>query len=221
MKPIEYLARQMALEGIQVIGDHWIAPARPGGEDVPLLLLARTSDGALRLFVNRDLPIALRDRLAVPDRQGFSADWALEVMRQAGIPATIGRYRTYVCPESFGPDDGEQVACYSPQDPKVVAFGFHGLADEVFAIECSGQIVSACMSSRQASQAAEAWVFTHPAYRLRGLAQQVVRAWAQAMRHAGRTPFYSHHLDNTNSARLARRLGLTEVFDEIGIERET
>lgn len=109
--------------------------------------------------------------------------------------------------------------CLTKDDPKIVDFGFHGLADEVYAIESSGRILSACVSSRQNSTCAEAWVFTYPDHRRRGLAQQVVMAWAGSIKAEGLIPFYSHNTENTNSAFLAKRLNLVGVFEETVIEK--
>jgi predicted GNAT family acetyltransferase len=113
----------------------------------------------------------------------------------------------------------EAVKCFSQEDSKVIAFGFNGLADKVFAIEKDGMLVSACVSSRQNSKSAEAWVFTHPGYRRKGFAQQVVTAWAGSLLKEGLVPFYSYEVENTNSALLAKRLKLIQVFEETVIEK--
>ena len=113
----------------------------------------------------------------------------------------------------------EIVKCFAQDDPKIVTFGFNGLADKVFAIEQKGMILSACVSSRQNSTSAEAWVFTHSDYRRKGLAQQVATTWARNMQKEGLTPFYSHNIENTNSALLAKRLNLIKVFEQTIIEK--
>ena len=112
----------------------------------------------------------------------------------------------------------EMVKCLDRTDPKVIAFEFHGFTDKVYAIENEEMILSACVSSRQNHKAAEAWVMTNPDHRKKGLARQVVVAWAEGIRQDRLIPFYSHNSKNINSAMLAKSLGLTPVFEETVIE---
>ena len=109
------------------------------------------------------------------------------------------------------------VMCSSKHDPKIKTFGFDGFAENVYAIEQDDNIVSACVSTRENEQCAEAWVYTDPAFRNQGLAQRVVNAWAGSLIAVGKVPFYSHNIENTASATLASKLGLLPVFEEIAI----
>lgn len=218
MKPIEYLLRQIDLEGIQRVADHLIAPVSPNTDDFPLVLLARTADEQSLTCYDASLPAELRDQLSKCDLQSFKTQSAIEVFEKSGYHTKAGHFKTYIFPESFAFARVDAVKCFSRDDPKVIAFGFNGLADEVFAFEQDGRILSACVSSRRNSTSAEAWVFTHPDHRRKGLAQQVVTAWAGSLQREGITPFYSHDIENTNSALLAKRLHLIHVFDETVIE---
>ena len=219
MKPIEYLFRQMELEGIQRVAGDLIARRSPDAEDIPLVLLARTSDGQSLVCYDASLPAGLRDQLPRHDLESFKTDSAKESFEKSGIHTTVNHYRTYVFPEDLDIANAGDVGCYSRDDPKVAAFGFNGLADKVYAIEQGGAILSACVSSRQNAVSAEAWVFTHPDHRRKGLAQRAVMAWALNLLRDGITPYYSHNVENTNSALLARRLNLIHVFDEIVVEK--
>ena len=221
MAPSEYLFMQMELEGKCRVGDNLIAPAGPTSEGVPLVLLARTSDGESLTFPDASIPSEVKQRLILPDLAGFSMETSLEARRADGLLLTEGHYRTYVLPEALDQSDCGEVVCCSQNDPAIVAFGFHGLSDEVYAIKVGEEVVAACVSSRQDTRAAEAWVYVHPDHRRRGLARKVVKAWACGMRAAGRTPFYSHLAENESSAALAMRLGLTLVFEEKALERES
>jgi hypothetical protein len=93
------------------------------------------------------------------------------------------------------------------------------MRDPVYAILDDAQVVSSCTSSRQNAESAETWVHNAPAHRLKGLARQVVVAWAIGMRQAGLVPFYSHEVQNQPSAELVRRTGLTPAFEEWVITR--
>ena len=218
MKPIEYLLRQIELEGIQRVSNDLITCASPNADDFPLVLLARTSDGESLICFDELISVEIRDQLPKKDLQCFKTESTIEVFEKSGINAKVNHFKTYIFPDSFESVNVEIVKCFAQDDPKIVTFGFNGLADKVFAIEQEGMILSACVSSRQNSTSAEAWVFTHPDYRRKGLAQQVAMAWARNMQKEGLTPFYSHNIENTNSALLAKRLNLIEVFEETVIE---
>ena len=219
MKPIEYLLRQIELEGIQKVSNDLITRASPNTDDFPLVLLACTSDGEILLCFDELISEEIRNKLSKDDLQAFKTESAIEVFEKSGIHAKANHFKTYIFPDIFESENIETVKCFSQDDPKIITFGFNGLADKVFAIENEGMILSACVSSRQNSKSAEAWVFTHPEYRRKGLAQQVVTAWAGNMQKEGLVPFYSHNVENTNSALLAKRLNLIQVFEESVIEK--
>ena len=219
MKPIEYLLRQMELEGIQRVSNDLITRITPNTDDFPLILLASTSDREILLCFDELISEEIRNKLSKDDLLAFKTESALEVFEKAGIHAKANHFKTYIFPDNFEPKNIETVNCFSHDDPQIIAFGFNGLGDKVFAIENEGVIVSACVSSRQNSTSAEAWVFTHSNHRRKGLAQQVVTAWARSVKKEGLTPFYSHNIENVNSALLAKRLKLIEVFEETVIEK--
>lgn len=218
MKPFEYLLLQIELEGIKRVSNNLITRTSPGVDDFPLVLIARTSDGESLIYFDELISEEIRYKLP-NDLQAFNIETAIEVFEKSGIHVKTGHFRTYIFPESFNSANMEAVKCFSQDDPKIIIFGFNGLADKVFAIENEGVILSACVSSRQNSKSAEAWVFTHSEYRRKGLAQQVVTAWAGNMQQEGLIPFYSHNAENTNSALLAKRLNLIQVFEETVIEK--
>ena len=72
----------------------------------------------------------------------------------------------------------------------------------------SGEVVSVCHSARATARAAEAGVETAAGYRGRGLAGDVVLAWAAAVLAEGRLPLYSTQWCNHASRAVARKLGL-------------
>jgi len=219
MKPIDFLLCQVELEGIQRVADDLIARISTNVDEFPLVLLARTSDGESIICFDNLLPVELRNQLPKNDLQSFKAESAIEVFEKSGISTKANSFKTYIFPDSFASADMSGVKCFCRDDPKIVDFGFNGLTEKVYAIEQDGIIISACVSSRQNSTSAEAWVFTHPDHRRKGLAQQVVMAWASNLQREGIIPFYSHNVENTNSANLARKLNLIHVFDETVIEK--
>ncbi len=72
-----------------------------------------------------------------------------------------------------------------------------------------GVAVSLCCSVRITTAAHAAGVETLPAARRRGMASQVVAAWARAVGALGATALYSTSWDNVASQAVARRLGMS------------
>ncbi len=211
----------MELEGIERVGGDLIARRSAQVEDFPLILYADTVDGERIVGFDDRLPAAVCDQLSSIRRLPFDTQTAARVLEGAGFDTIIRQFRTYVFPHALDFRSAADVNCFRSGDPKVVLFGFSGFADKVFGIQRNGRIVSACVSSRQNSKAGEAWVLTQPEYRRKGLAQQVVSAWAGSLREDAIIPFYSHEIENTKSELLARKLNLAHVYDETVIERST
>jgi predicted GNAT family acetyltransferase len=70
---------------------------------------------------------------------------------------------------------------------------------------------------REDESCGEAWVYTDPAYRRKGLAKKVASGWAHSLLSMGKVPFYSHKIENAASSSLAEALQLQPVFEEISI----
>lgn len=221
MKPFEYLLLQIELEGIKRVSDDLIACSQQNTDDCPLAITARTSDGESLVSFNETVSEEIRSLLPKSDLREFNTASSIEIFRKHCIQAEASHFKTYAFPTSFEFTITETVKCLGGNDPKVIAFEFNGFTDKVYAIENKEMILSACVSSRQNHKAAEAWVLTNPNHRKKGLARQVVMAWANAIQQDGLVPFYSHNIKNANSAMLAKSLNLTPVFEEIVIELTT
>jgi hypothetical protein len=216
MKPLEYLHLQLRLEGKAVVEERWIRRVVVvPGEELPLILVAQLSNEIQVAYVNESLPAELQNEIMqCPAKFTNLGPW-LDILRRNQIRFEVGHYKTYIFPPTF--TTSSEVHCLSRDDPGVKAFGFDGLADEVYAVERKDKIVSACVSTRENKACGEAWVFTDPAYRNQGFAGKVVFAWARSLMAAGKVPFYSHEIQNIASANLARKLGLLPVFEEISV----
>lgn len=219
MKPIRYLLCQLELEGIRIAAEGLIGRVSPDTRDFPLMIVARTCDGQRLVAVDDQLPPYVRTLLLESKPQLTKIEMALRILDVSGILASASEYRTYVFPDHLARETTGPVRCLYRQDPKVIAFGMGGLPGPVFAIQDEDAILSACVSARQNHRCAEAWVMTRPEYRRKGYGRQVVAAWAAALRAQGILPFYSHDTQNLESALLAERLELQEVFTETVIER--
>jgi len=218
MNPLDYLRLQLRLEGKEIIGGNLLRQVEVvPDEEVPLFLIAQLADENLVAYFDEESPTELREALqarlskfSFPNVDTFSS-----FLQSRNVFFEVGQYKTYIVPEQYASFEDEAVRRFSKQDPKVQHFGFDGFAESVYAIEQEGKLVSACISTRENDFCGEAWVYTDPEYRNQGLAQKVVGAWAMSLLTDGKVLFYSHKVQNTASANLAKRLSLLPVFEEI------
>ena len=218
MNPLDYLRLQLRLEGKEIVSDNLLRQVEiVRDEDVPLFLLAQLADESLVAYFDEALQTELREQLkarlssfALPNIESLSS-----FLQSINISFEVGQYKTYIFPERYASFENEAAGRFSKHYSKVQDFGFDGFSESVYAIERDGKIVSACVSTRENDFCGEAWVYTDPEYRNQGLAQKVVGAWATSLILAGKVPFYSHKVQNTASANLAKRLSLQPVFEEI------
>lgn len=199
-------------------------------EETPRYYVAHAAWGAWRVQIRPDVPDALRADLAAlePERALSDPEAIMRLFIRGGAPC----YSTWLGRTSRFPSDvAHELAdgaislpagldVYGEPPPSRVTFsppsGSATFTPRQFAIVEDGLVVSTCESSRESGLAAEAWVRTLPAYRGRGYATRVTAAWASDVRLRGKEPFYSHHRENTASARVARALGLLPFLDDAG-----
>jgi RimJ/RimL family protein N-acetyltransferase len=219
MNPLEYLHLQLRLEGKKVVGDRLRQAEVVPDEDMPLMVIAQLSDQQVVAYYDEALAPDLSAELVkqVPILTFPTIEPLLALLKAHTISVDVGHYKTYLFTDQVRNFMDHDVRCLSKNDPAVQEFGFSDFAEQVYGIEREGKVVSACVSSRENGACGEAWVYTDEAYRTQGFAQRVVLAWVHDMVNAGKVPFYSHKIDNKASARLAKRLGLKPVFEEIAI----
>ena len=220
MNPLDYLHLQLRLEGKEVIDGNLLRQVDVvPGEELPLMILAQLAEEQVAAFYDELLSSEIYTRL---NRQIGSIEFPkvasiLRLLQSRGYTLQVGHYKTYVFPANYQWPTFEEVKQVSKCDPKIQAFGFDQFAEEVYAVEQDGKIVSACVSARENDFCGEAWVFTAAPYRRQGFARKVVSTWARSLISADKIPFYSHKIENTASAKLANRLGLQPIFEEIAI----
>lgn len=222
MNPLEYLRLQLQLEGKEILHGNLLKQVQVvPGEEVPLLLIAQLADENPVAYFDEALPAEVWEELTkqVSDITFPNIEPLSVCLQNRKLSFEVGHYKTYIFPEEYAVFKDEAATCYSKHDPKVKDFGFDGFAEAVFAIERDGKLVSACVSIRENNFCGEAWVFTSERYRRQGFARKVVSAWAESLISAGKVPFYSHKIQNVESANLAKRLGLQPAFEEIVFAR--
>lgn len=216
MEPLAYLHLQLGLEGLRIINGCFIQQfAIVPDEGVPLILIVQPANGELVRYYDEAISPDLQRQLSTTEIKFLQIDPLLDVLKSHNTQAETAHYKTYVFPSQ--PATDANVLCLSRHDWRINAFGFDRFAEQIYATEENGILVSACVSVREDETCGEAWVYTVPEYRRHGFAQKAVRAWARSLMEAGKVPFYSHSLKNEASANLARRLGLLPVFEEISI----
>jgi RimJ/RimL family protein N-acetyltransferase len=218
MNPLTYLHLQLRLEGKTLVNKQFMRQVEVvPGEEMPLILIAQLANEKWVAYYDETMSPDLHDEIVTNllEIKFPKIDSLLNVLESHSIQFEVGHYKTYVFPPQL-PSHVETIF-FSKHNPKVKAFGFDGFAENVYAIERDGHIVSACVSTRENDRCGEAWVYTDVAYRNQGFAQKVVNSWAGNLMDAGKVPFYSHNIENAASANLARKLGLQPVFEEIVI----
>jgi len=222
MDLIDHLHMQLRLEGKSVVGAYSLRQVEAiPDEELPLMLIAQLADQELIAYFDESLPLGMQKKLTahISSITFPNIDPIVDILNSYNIQPETGHYKTYLFPAWYADLNDQDVNIHSKHDPKIQAFGFDGFTEQVYALERNGRIISACVSARENEQCGEAWVFTDPEYRNQGMAQRVVGAWAKRLINAGKTPFYSHKMENYASARLANRLGLQRVFEEISISQ--
>lgn len=216
MEPLTYLQLQMRLEGKEIVSGCFIRQIEIiPDEELPLMLIAQLANEELVAYYAETISHQLQVQLAGCAIHFPIVDPLLKLLKSKSILFEVGHYKTYVFASQ--PRRDIEVIRVSRQDHKVKDFGFDEFAEEVFAIEQNGLLVSACVSARENEKCGEAWVFTAPEHRHQGFAQKVVNAWARNLIERGKIPFYSHKIQNIASANLAKKLRLQPVFEEISI----
>jgi ribosomal protein S18 acetylase RimI-like enzyme len=146
-----------------------------------------------------------------------------------GVEQHLGPAALFFAPrDAVGFAAPEGVEVVSPGDPRLAALEASVTADEageagildvtsrVFVTMADGQVVSACGYTRWPGQIAHLAVLSHPAFRGRGLAQQVARAAiADAVEH-GLLPQWRARVPASQA--VARRLGLHLVGTQLSVK---
>jgi|SRR5688572_12896009 len=216
----QYLHMQLRLEGKCPVGNGRLRQVESvTDEEMPLMLIAQIADGQLLAYYDEALPSELHTELSkrIQNVTFPTIESLLKLLRSKNISFEVGHYKTYIIPSGFAELLDGNVIRLHKDDLSVQAFGFDSFSEEVYAIECCGGIISACVSTRENEFCGEAWVYTNPEFRNQGNAQKVVGIWAKSLISAGKVPFYSHKIENNPSANLAKCLGLQPVFEEIVI----
>ena len=213
MNTPEIVQRYLAMDGLGVTTDGLLISLDESIADKMPRLLVLNHEQGYSLFPRHNLPAHLRDALMqISPELAFHDHERIKAVLAADAPCPeVWTGRSYTFPALRDEDNPFSVVRLSKaQRDLIVKYDPNLNPSQVTAcaILADGQIVAACVSSRENAIGAEAWVQTLPAYRRRGYARQVTTAWAFHLQQEGKIPFYSHHSDNLPSHALAQELRL-------------
>lgn len=185
------------------VDGHTLTPATTNADGQPRLIVSRHAGGFSR-FYRHDLPVGTRAAVAqLAAERAFEDEQVITQLLETDAPVEhIWRVRWHVI----------QVA------PPPSAFPDVTRAADGHVIVRDGAVVARAWTTADSPVATEVEVETHPDYRRRGYARQVVAAWAAAALAAGKVAYYSHVMANDASRGVARSLGLTWLSDEVEYE---
>ena len=218
------LFRHNADERITEFNEPWPWGTRPG----PLVYLSRAVGSQIVRF-RADAPPGLVEavqafvdalplRASLPSEDDGTAD-ALNAIAAPSVPGATGAAGpVFAFPAPLFPLGAIQLypGTAGLLHPSLVTWAPDlPYARPAFVAIVDRQAVAICASVRLTAGAAEAGVETALDYRGRGAAGLATIAWAEAVRKAGRTPFYSTSWSNKASLAVARKLELVPVAEDI------
>ena len=197
--PLALLHQQLALErkGVDSSGRLFRLPGE-NPDDMPRVLAARLADGSYVAYLRDDLPetVMAEFRALTPEQLYHEHAQVLGILGASG-PAWRGR------------------TCFFSESPRPEEYPLAVQRDGTFVVEVDGVAAAEAWSSRSTDFAAELAVETRPEFQRRGYGRQVCAAWASHQLAAGRIAFYSHNVENTASAALARSLRVQHFMDNV------
>lgn len=220
MNAPEIVQRYLAMDGLGVTTDSLLISLDESITDKMPRLLVLNYEQGYSLLPRHNLPAHLRDTLMrLSPELAFHDHERIKAILAAGVPCPeVWTGRSYTFPALRAEDYPSSVVRLSEaQRGLIVKYDPNLNPSQVTACAmlADGQIVSACVSSRENAIGAEAWVQTLPVHRRRCYARQVTTAWAFHLQQEGKTPFYSHHSDNLPSHALAHSLGLKWFMSDV------
>jgi GNAT superfamily N-acetyltransferase len=221
MEVMDLIRLHLALEGVGIdAAGQMVRIPCPDPDTLHRVYFIRHARG-VSLFFQAGLPQVIRERLQqLPSADFFTNPQRVEsILEENGTCAERHIGKSYIFPDTISAALYPDVVRLAELDDAMIrrlAPGYDPRQKEVFCVLVDGEIAAACESSRENDFAGEAWVQTHEPYRRRGYARQVTAAWGHWLQQHGKTPFYSHKLENLASQAVARSLGLVQYIEDAG-----
>ena len=143
MNPLDYLRLQLRLEGKEIVYGNMLRQVEiVPDEDLPLMVIAQLADSNVLAYFDEGFPLCEELRKKVSEISFPDVDPLFTLLQNRNSAFEVGHYKTYTFPEMYVAFMDETVNCFSRHDPKVKDFGFSGFAEQVYAMEQAGKIVS-------------------------------------------------------------------------------
>ena len=200
MRSIDLIHHQISLE-YELDLNGLLVPF-PGSTEQALYIVYRYSQGYVPYF-NHRVPAKVQQWLLSlgPKRAFDQPDKVIKLIREFHQPCDGGD-EVFQC---------GHIACL----PELDELPIFTQENDAWVVKIKSRVVSKTISIRQNANCAEAYVETHPDFRMKGYGRQTATAWARDILNSGRVPFYSHHLSNRPCAALATRLGVIRFADVV------
>lgn len=179
----------------------------------PRVYIGHHPDGYVTLF-HHDLAPALRDEINVfsPEAIFQEPERVQQILEREAPSETLWRGKSYLFQERITPDLFPDVTRIDHAQSGLFADASRIIEQPTFAVVRAGEIVSACDSTRENKQAAEAWVRTNEDFRRRGYARQTVLHGQRICKPKTKSPFTRTKLKITN-----RKLSPSVWVQDIGL----
>lgn len=220
-----FLETQLGLEGLKIINGNRIVKIQTNHFDIekdnnsktPKIMAINFGD-KIEIFYSKLISNNLFSELERLEKQNFIHDpnKIAEVLKKFNQFEEYCHFVTYIFPQNIEIDIKNTKIFIGSENEEIKKFdpSFYEKYPMVYAVIQNENIVSCCVSSRENDSAGEAWVFTHPDFRKQGFGFTAVNLWASELQK-NKIPLYTHEVTNIASQKLADKLNLSKVFENV------
>lgn len=220
---------QLSLEGLQIVNNNRIVKIHTDHFDIeknensePPKIIAVNFGKEINIFYFDKMPNNLVADLEKLEKHSFinEQDKIIEILKRNSQFNEAGHSIAYVFPSDIQVDNENTKIFIGSDDKAIKKFDltFYDKYPMVYAAMQNNEIVACCVSSRENNKAGEAWIFTLPKYRKQGFGLKAVQLWASELQKQGKIPLYTHEISNIASQKLAEKLNLIKVFENVSYE---
>lgn len=226
-KPCFYA--QIGLEGLQIVNGNKIVKIHTDHFDIeknenakPPKVIAVNFGKEINIFYSNTMPNSLVANLEELKKHSFIDEQkkVIDILKENKQFNEAEHYIAYVFPNDVKVNTKNTKIFIGSDDEAIKKFDptFHKKYPVVYAVMQDNEIAACCVSSRENDKAGEAWIFTLPKYRKQGFGLKAVQLWAIELQKKGKIPFYTHEVSNIASQKLAEKLNLIKVFENVSYE---
>ncbi|MCF7794015.1 MAG: GNAT family N-acetyltransferase [Candidatus Cloacimonetes bacterium] len=220
---------QIGLEGLQIVNGNRIVKIHTDHFDIeknenakPPKIIAVNFGKEINIFYSDKMPNSLVANLEKLEKHSFldEQEKVIEILKRNKQFNEAGHYIAYIFPSDIQVDTENTKIFIGSEDEAIKQFDptFYKKYPIVYATIQNDEIAACCVSSRENNKAGEAWIFTLPKYRKQGFGLKAVQLWASELQKQGKIPLYTHEISNIASQKLAEKLDLIKVLENVSYE---